>query len=112
MELVNVVPNPYYAFSSYETGQLDSRVRITNLPRKCTIKIYTVDGSLVRRYDLDYPVSDEDPTHTSYLDWDLQNGSKVPIASGVYLIHINAGELGEKVIKWFGVMRPLDLNSF
>ena len=36
MDLINVVPNPYYAYSTYEGvengGQLDSRVRITNLP--------------------------------------------------------------------------------
>ena len=34
------------------------------------------------------------------------------ISSGVYLIHISAGNLGEKTLKWFGIMRPVDLDSF
>ena len=36
----------------------------------------------------------------------------IPIASGLYVIHINAPGIGEKVIKWFGTMRPIDLNTF
>jgi hypothetical protein len=112
LKLANIVPNPYYAYSSYETSQLDNRVRMTNLPRKCKVSIYTVDGSLVRRYNIDQAVSEESPLHTTFLDWDLKNTAGVPVASGVYLIHIDAGELGSKVLKWFGVMRPLDLDTF
>jgi hypothetical protein len=41
LDLIGVVPNPYYAYSSYETNQLDNRVKIINLPRKCTVSIYT-----------------------------------------------------------------------
>ena len=106
---VNVVPNPYYAYSQYETSQLDNRIRITNLPGKCTIDIFTIDGSLVRRYNVDQPINE---LRTTYLDWDLKNTAGIPVASGVYLIHINAGDLGEKVLKWFGVMRPIDLDTF
>ena len=32
LEEINVVPNPYYAYSQYETGKLDNRVKIVNLP--------------------------------------------------------------------------------
>ena len=31
LDLINVVPNPYYAYSQYEENRLDSRVKITNL---------------------------------------------------------------------------------
>jgi hypothetical protein len=112
LDLINIVPNPYYAYSAYETGTLDSKVKITNLPKKCTISIYTVDGTLIRQYkrDVDYP---------TYMDWDLKNSVNVPIASGLYLIHISADGLGknkdqsaQRVIKWFGVMRQIDLNTF
>ena len=48
MELINVVPNPYYGYSEYETNQLDNRVKITNLPQIATISIFTVSGTLVR----------------------------------------------------------------
>jgi hypothetical protein len=48
----------------------------------------------------------------TYVEWDLKNTYSVPIASGVYIIHVDPGELGEKIVKWFGALRPVDLNSF
>lgn len=104
VDLANIVPNPYYAYSTYETSAIDNRVKFTNLPPKCDISIYTLDGSLVRRIK-----KDDLSTET---DWNLKNGAGVPIASGMYIIHIDAGELGEKILKWMGVMRELDLDSF
>ncbi|MDQ3072681.1 MAG: hypothetical protein M3Q97_05405, partial [Bacteroidota bacterium] len=108
MELINIVPNPYYAYSSYETSQLDNRVRITNLPQKCDISIFTLNGTLVRKFKKD----ETDENHQTYLDWDLKNNAGVPIASGVYIIHVDGHELGSKTLKWFGVMRPIDLDTF
>jgi hypothetical protein len=105
LDEIKAVPNPYYAYSQYETGRLDYRIKIINLPEECTINIFTVNGVLVRTFKKD------DPTVTS-IDWDLKNQDRIPIASGLYIIHINAPGLGEKVIKWFGVLRPIDLNSF
>lgn len=103
--LIDVVPNPYYAFSEYEADKLDNRVKIINLPKTCNIKIYTMNGILVREFTKD------DDSITS-LDWDLKNHARIPIASGIYLIHVNVPGVGEKVLKWFGVMRPVDLDSF
>jgi len=109
LDTINVVPNPYYAYSAYEVSQLDNRVKIVNLPQTCTITILSVDGNIVRKVERD------DPTITSW-DWDLKNDAGIPIASGVYIIHIQAefpdGSTGEKTIKFFGVMRPIDLDSF
>ena len=34
------------------------------------------------------------------------------IAGGVYIIHVDVPGIGEKVLKWFGVMRPIDLDTF
>lgn len=104
LSIINVVPNPYYAYSGYETNQLDNRVRITNLPQKCKISIYTVSGSLVRQYSKD--------DAKSYVDWDLKNYAGIPIAGGMYLIYIKVDGVGEKVLKWFGSLRPIDLNAF
>lgn len=105
LDLINVVPNPYYGFSMYETNQLDNRIKIVNLPDKCTISIYAVNGSLVRQLKKD------DNTITS-VDWDLKNHAGIPISGGIYIIHVKADGIGEKVIKWFGALRPTDLNSF
>ncbi len=104
LDLIGVVPNPYYAYSGYETTRLDNRVKFINLPRTCTVTIYTVSGTLVRKFKKD--------NELTYLDWDLKNNYSVPISGGTYLCHIDAPGLGEKVIKWFGVMRPIDLQNF
>ena len=106
LDLIKVVPNPYYGSSKYERDQVDHRVKITNLPKTCTISIYNVSGTLVRQVSLD---SDQNVTGW---DWDLKNNYNVAISSGVYIIHVDAGEIGEKVLKWFGALRPIDLDSF
>lgn len=120
LDMIRVVPNPYYAFSSYETGQLDNRVKITNLPEKCTVSIYNLGGTLVRRYVKGQPytnhtpkgLKDEDAWHDGSIDWDLKNSKGIPIASGVYVIHVEVPDVGEKVVKWFGITRPPDLSDF
>lgn len=118
LSLMNVVPNPYYAYSAYEKNQLDNRVKITNLPSKCTISIYTPSGTLVRRFKRE--VSSDNTSGSVYpdlnqdtsLDWDMKNSAGVPIASGMYIIHVEAPGIGERTLKWFGVIRPLDLDTF
>lgn len=104
LDLINIVPNPYYAFSGYETSRLDNRVKFINLPQVCTISIYTVSGTLVRKYRKD--------NELTFLDWDLKNTANIPIAGGVYICHIDVPGVGEKVVKWFGALRPLDLQNF
>ena len=108
LDNVRAVPNPYYAYSPYEQSQLDNRVRITNLPQECQISIYSLDGKLVREINKDQTAEN----HQTYLDWNLRNEQRVPIGSGVYLIHVDAFELGSTTIKWFGIKRPLDLDTF
>ena len=104
LENINVVPNPYYAFSEYEVNQLDNKVKIINLPPNCQVSIYNVSGSLIRKYNKSDP--------SNYIDWDMKNHAGITIAGGVYLIHINVDGVGEKVVKWFGVLRPVDLSTF
>ena len=104
LDLIKVVPNPYYGFSRYETSQLDNIVKITNLPPKCNISIYSTGGTLIRQIKKD--------NAETWISWDLKNQYNVPIASGIYIIHIDAGAAGEKVVKWFGALRPVDLNAF
>lgn len=125
LDLINVVPNPYYAYADgpgYERNQLDTRVKIINLPPRCVVTIYNMNGTLIRQYNVDKtgisnPRSstrgDETDARTS-IDWDLKNHAGIPIAGGIYLIHVKetGGRGGERVLKWFGAMRPIDLNTF
>jgi hypothetical protein len=103
LAMINVVPNPYYAFSEYERTRIETKVKITNLPERCTVSIYTVSGKLVRTFKKDSPVTS--------LDWDLTNSKAIPVAGGVYLIHVEVPGVGERVIKFFGGMRQVDLQG-
>ncbi len=103
LEIINVVPNPYYAYSSYERSKLDTRVKITNLPERCKVRIYDVSGKLIRAFDKDSPITS--------IDWDLKNSDNIPVSGGVYLIHVDIPEIGETVVKFFGGLRQPDLEN-
>ena len=105
LNLVTVVPNPYYAYDAYEGNALTNKVKITNLPNKCIVSIYTLSGTKVRQFRKD----NEEPS----IEWDLTNFANTPVASGFYLIHIKDLTSGsERTIKFFGAMRQVDLNTF
>ncbi len=108
MDSIYVVPNPYYgvAFGGYENSQVDTRVKIVNLPKSCKIKIFTLEGALVRSFN-------KPDDGTTYLEWDLKNSANIPVASGMYLIHIRDNEYNfEKTVKFLCIQRPFDVNAF
>jgi len=80
-------------------------VKIVNLPDKCKIRIYTLNGTLVKTFH-------KDDRTTSDVVWNLDNDAGVPIASGMYIVHVEVDGVGEKILKWFGVMRETDLSTF
>ena len=119
MDLVKIVPNPYYGYAEYENSQLDNRVRITNLPARADITIFTLNGELVERIRVDNKGLDTSTgaeagkENINSVDWDITNVKNIPISSGVYLIHIDAPDLGqERTLKWFCIRRPVDLDIF
>jgi hypothetical protein len=101
------VPNPYYGYSGYEkaNSRFDTKIRIINLPARAQINIYSLDGILVRSLS-------KSDANTSFIDWDLRNTVGLPIAGGMYMIHVKAEGIGETVIKWFGSLRPLDVTQY
>ena len=108
LDLIRVVPNPYYAFavgSGYEEVPLQNKVKVTNLPEKCTVSIYNISGTLIRKLTKDSPVT--------YIDWDLKNHAGIPIAGGVYVIHVKDQTTNEeRIVKWFGSLRVEDFKEF
>jgi len=104
LDLIKVVPNPYYGFSEYETSQIDNRIKIINLPEVCTVTIYSLNGVIIKQFNK--------ADASTYVEWDLKNFAGIPIAGGVYIVHVKAPGIGEKTVKWFGALRPIDLNSF
>lgn len=120
LDLINVVPNPYYGYDDYERNQLDNRIKIVNLPLKSTVTIFNMSGTMIRQFVVDKSGiteprgsnADQNTDSKTSIDWDLKNFAGIPISGGVYLIHVKADGLGERTIKWFGILRPTDLNSF
>jgi hypothetical protein len=96
---VIVYPNPYridgnYYADNYEPGQgnFDRRLNFINLPPRCTIRIYTLDGDLVRTLEHDKKEGDLGAT---YHYWDLISRNTQAVVSGLYLFTVEDKETGE-----------------
>ncbi len=91
-EKVGVYPNPYYAFNPAETNRFVRFVTFNKLPAKATIRIFNLAGQLVRT------LKKEDPTQ--FLRWDLNNENNFPVASGIYVAHVDMPDVGvTKILK-------------
>lgn len=118
LDAINVVPNPYFAYSEYETSQFTNTVKITNLPDECTVTIFSIDGRFIRQYKRNEVGEIQAPPRANPavpatqtvpdIEWDVKNSKGIPVSSGVYIIHVSAPGLGERSIKWFGVNRKFD----
>jgi hypothetical protein len=92
---IYVVPNPYVAYSTLETPGVegtkrgDDRLQFRNLPSRCTIRIYTMVGELVDTIEKD--------DNTSIVDWDILSNEGQRLAYGVYIFHVDAPGVGEKI---------------
>ncbi len=87
---INVFPNPYIGYSKLETSRSQKFVTFTHLPERATIRIFDLAGTIVRVIEHDSP--------SQFERWDLTNQDNVPVASGVYLVHVET-EYGDKVLK-------------
>lgn len=97
---VNVFPNPYYAYNALETNQFVHFVTFTHLPRQCTIRIFSLNGVLLKT------IQHVDATGGNpYERWDLTNASSLPVASGMYIAYIDGGTVGTKILK-LAVIQP------
>jgi hypothetical protein len=93
INLINVFPNPYFGAQSVERDPINRFVTFSHLPmnEKTTIRIFTLAGALVRSID-----------HTpgsTFERWDLRNANGIPVASAMYLVHIEMQGLGTKILK-------------
>ena len=101
LDNIYVVPNPYVGTSVLEPANKlplqnrgERRIYFENLPQKCTIRIFTLSGELVTTLEHDEGVD----SGREY--WNLLNRDGFSVAYGIYLAHIDAPGLGEKLIKF------------
>jgi hypothetical protein len=100
-----VYPNPYrgdqrveYRTYGSEPGatEFDRRIHFLNLPAKCTIRIFTLDGDLVRT--IYHDKTESDPT-ASHEEWDMITRNTQAVVSGIYLFSVES-EYGNHVGKF------------
>jgi hypothetical protein len=96
LDAIKIVPNPYYGFSTLDRSKSDKFVTFRHMPLNATVKIYTLNGDLVKTLN---KTTSGDPSLSSTLEWNLQNQDNVPVASGIYIALIDAPGIGQKVMK-------------
>ena len=101
---IRVVPNPYYAHSTYELSSLNRVVKFVNLPESATIRIYNLAGNLVQTLQ-------KTDLSSSVLEWDLLTKNRLPVASGVYVYHISVPGAGETMGKMVIFMEKERLSN-
>ena len=94
---IYVVPDPYVAVNSLEprnillSGRGERRIDFRNLPQECTIRIFTMSGRQVKEI---HHSSTQDQSIES---WNLQTDDGLDVSYGVYIYHVNAPGIGEKI---------------
>jgi hypothetical protein len=89
---VYVYPNPYRGDGNYALKGFENRdrsmpparsrlIHFSNLPRVCTISIFSLDGDLVRRWEHNYPDGGPGSMHDT---WDLISRNTQAVVSGIY----------------------------
>lgn len=100
LDNIKVVPNPYVVTNSFEpknpyaTGRGPRELHFIHLPRRCTIRIFNIRGQLVRT--LEHNSSIYDGTEV----WDLLTKDQLDVAYGIYIYHVEAKGIGNKIGKF------------
>ena len=103
LDNVKVVPNPYKVRSNFKESEFERQIRFTNLPEKCMISIFTLNGELV------YKINHNDEFSGNEW-WDLRTINNQEIAPGLYLYHIqnidsNSNNNLDEIVGKFAVIR-------
>jgi len=96
LDKIKVVPNPYLVRANWDVSKNYPNIYFTNLPSKCTIRIYNLAGDLIRV--LNHESSFDDNNGTA--KWDLLSTYDKRPASGVYIFQIDAPGIGTKLGKF------------
>lgn len=101
LDRIKVVPNPYVAAASWEernpfaSGRGPRSIHFNHVPSRCTIRIYTVSGELVATIEHDEPGLIDGSA-----EWNLLTRDNLAASYGVYIYHVDAPGIGDKVGKF------------
>jgi hypothetical protein len=105
LDRIRAVPNPYYNRSRYELNQFARVIRFINMPENATVRIFNLSGALVRTLQ-------KTEIATSILEWNLLTDNELPVASGVYIFHVEAPGVGSTFGRMVVFMEKERLNNF
>jgi hypothetical protein len=94
-----VVPNPYVGSASFEperfnvSGRGERRMEFRNVPRNCSIRIFSVRGDLVQTLR-------HDGSLDGYVAWNMRTKDNLDVAPGLYVFQVDGGELGSQTGKF------------
>jgi hypothetical protein len=97
---VKVVPNPYIIANEWQTRFVQRRVKFINLPNRCTIRIFNLNGELVRtlkHHETSAGGLSNDLGGDEW--WNVLNDYDQLVASGVYIFHVES-DIGDQVGKF------------
>lgn len=99
-----VIPNPYKVANIYEPSvtstnrQHNRELHFTGMPAPSTLRIFTVAGVLIR--EIEIQPSDLINGYGGTYIWDMLTKDNLEISYGIYLYHVEAPGVGEKVGKF------------
>ncbi len=99
LDLITVVPNPYVVTERWEqqnplAGRGERKIQINHLPSECTLRIFTVSGHLVKT------IKHQGLSSEGTATWDLSTKDDLEAAPGLYILHIEAPEMGNKLLRF------------
>lgn len=90
---IKVVPNPYLVTHIAEPVG-ERQLHFINLPQQCTIRIFSVSGRLIQTLEVN------NPANNNRFIWDMMTNTNDDLPYGVYIYHVSAPGVGEKVGKF------------
>ena len=100
MDNIYVVPDPYVVTASWEkplyysSGRGERRIDFVNLPRECTIKIFSMSGKHIKT------INRQSIVQNGAQSWDLITDDGLTVSYGVYIYHVEAPGIGMKIGKF------------
>ncbi len=123
MDNIMVIPNPYIGSSKFDgrlendqKGDKSRRLWFVNLPRRCTIRVYTLAGDLVKELDHEgdtetdiITISKASPykgmAASGMHSWNLLSKNNQIIAPGIYLFSVENKNDGKVKVGKFVVVK-------
>ncbi|MFA5032340.1 MAG: hypothetical protein WC614_04895 [bacterium] len=113
LDSIRVMPNPYFMRATWDKNKYQHKIWFQGIPSKCTIRIFTVAGLLVKTIDHDEATFSTMNTRTEVSGpgahaWDftskaVKEGEVGPIvASGLYIYQVTAKSKTNKDIQKIG----------